>query len=138
MNQDCSACHRCPLLCYEKCKPCSKSVTKMQACGHWSRMLCSTNPLSMPCQQDCFRTLKCGHKCNRLCRGPCGPCSIMVRLLETLLSTISLIKTNQKSCTMYYVTVKLDINRNYSLSFYLFIFILFVCNTLVNIIHMTN
>ncbi|GBP30884.1 NFX1-type zinc finger-containing protein 1 [Eumeta japonica] len=65
--------HKCLKLCHEECDPCDVEVIKkIPDCGHEGKVACSITPSRKDCIQDCERTLKCGHTCNRKCTQECG------------------------------------------------------------------
>ncbi|XP_022807780.1 NFX1-type zinc finger-containing protein 1-like [Stylophora pistillata] len=67
--------HKCPGKCSEgSCQYiCMKSVVKPIDCAgkHSARMICSEDPKSVICKEQCNRKLDCGHQCPGICSENC-------------------------------------------------------------------
>ena len=72
--------HKCQETCSHdfECNKCSISVKKqVPVCGHTIRIRCDQVPQRRDCKEPCEQTLKCGHRCLRLCGDyPCGSCLV--------------------------------------------------------------
>ncbi|NWR35552.1 ZNFX1 protein, partial [Tachuris rubrigastra] len=68
----CADGHRCPQLCYMPCGQCRVKVKKtISKCGHTQMVPCSTPESKFMCQENCQKTLNCGHKCSNFCGQEC-------------------------------------------------------------------
>ncbi|EHB05998.1 NFX1-type zinc finger-containing protein 1 [Heterocephalus glaber] len=64
--------HRCPLVCFEECKPCQVKVPKtIPQCGHKQMVPCSMPESDFCCQEPCPKVLRCGHRCSHACGEGC-------------------------------------------------------------------
>ncbi|XP_006881685.1 PREDICTED: NFX1-type zinc finger-containing protein 1 [Elephantulus edwardii] len=72
--------HRCPLVCFQQCRPCEVKVLKtIPRCGHQQMVPCSVPASEFCCQEPCPKFLKCGHRCSVPCGEKCVQwCSEMV------------------------------------------------------------
>ena len=53
-------------MCHQQCPQCSVMLTKTLACGHTRRIECHLvykQGYTIPCLEDCPKTLACGHSC---------------------------------------------------------------------------
>ena len=69
--KDCS--HPCPRRCSEDClEQCEVEVEKaLPCCGHMAKVKCGADLESVPCTEQCSKTLSCGHTCQNYCKKPC-------------------------------------------------------------------
>ena len=68
--------HLCPLLCFQKCKPCQVGVvTEMPNCHHKQRIKCWQDPSTENCMNKCQKKCSKGHSCPNKCFEACGDCS---------------------------------------------------------------
>lgn len=51
-------------------------------CGHTATIECASIPTHKDCTQICDRTLKCGHKCKRLCTEGCTSAKCVELVLQ--------------------------------------------------------
>ncbi|XP_004698372.1 NFX1-type zinc finger-containing protein 1 [Echinops telfairi] len=72
--------HRCPLVCFQPCRPCEVKVPKtIPQCGHEQMVPCSVPESDFCCQEPCPKFLACGHRCSHPCGEKCVQwCSEMV------------------------------------------------------------
>lgn len=62
---------KCPLMCYEPCKPCDKKDCTSR-CPHKSCLMpCAAPCTHVPCSKRCERSLACGHQCPSVCAERC-------------------------------------------------------------------
>lgn len=76
--------HMCTKMCKEVCdKDCGGIVKKkLTKCGHEVMVTCSSGYSDIKCMERCEHVRFCGHKCNKLCHEPCGPCDSSVQALH--------------------------------------------------------
>ena len=76
--------HKCPGKCSENCiqYKCQKMVFKHLDCAgnHFKKMACSDDPKTVTCQEQCNKTLDCGHTCPGLCSQDCESMKCMRRV----------------------------------------------------------
>ena len=68
--------HKCLFKCFqcaEKCRPCSTLVPRQLKCGHTIEVMCSKDPVTEPCTEQCTVLLPCGHLCQAKCSQPHTP-----------------------------------------------------------------
>ena len=64
--------HRCEKTCGETCTTkCLQRVEKRKSCGHTLSVMCYQNIYAVVCPEACERTLRCGHRCKKVCGAPC-------------------------------------------------------------------
>ena len=72
--------HKCPLRCWEDCRPCVAIETKvMPKCGHLQPMFCHEKPENYRCPQQCRKVCPAGHPCEKPCWKDCGNCEIKIQ-----------------------------------------------------------
>ena len=75
----CKMGHPCRSLCHEKCPQCMELVPKIiPKCQHTQSVPCYMNPLLFHCKVPCEKKCPEGHRCDKVCSEPCGPCEILV------------------------------------------------------------
>ena len=72
--------HICKRLCYQACGECEMLVEKrIPKCGHRQMVPCHLNPEKFVCNEECGRTLPCGHICRSACGKMCTEyCTVMI------------------------------------------------------------
>ena len=75
----CEMGHPCLSLCHEPCPKCMEPVPRMiPKCKHTQPVPCHMNPSLFSCKVPCEKKCPEGHRCNKVCSEPCGPCEILV------------------------------------------------------------
>ncbi|KAF4520804.1 hypothetical protein B566_EDAN002382 [Ephemera danica] len=87
-NAGCSMNHECGKRCCDECAECIVKVPKKLKCGHDHYVKCSEDIEMIECNENCTRTLICGHKCKRKCKDYCNPCLEKVKKRSTCGHTI--------------------------------------------------
>ena len=103
-KQSCPNGHRCPLLCYQGCKPCAASLyMTMPLCKHEQKLRCHEDPMQVKCRADCSKKCENGHPCPKCCYEECGNCKVPItKTISKCGHRVSLpccIKPEHKECT---------------------------------------
>ncbi|KAG1963351.1 NFX1-type zinc finger-containing protein 1 [Pimephales promelas] len=68
----CELGHKCMKRCYQECGECRVLVNKIiPSCQHNQEVPCHQDPATFECQEDCQKTLPCGHPCKATCGVSC-------------------------------------------------------------------